>query len=161
MPSKYDSWLQKLGVSEESFSSPGGEEVGGGYEGTSQGEAGYQSSGQVGVGYESPGKGGGGYESPGKDEYDDSAPPTYEGRQQAMQPDCRPVRGKVPGPANHLLCSTHGHVLDVSAKSIIANSVAEYVKLGYGGGKAYGGKVPQGGYGGGKAYGGKDRKSVV
>src|ERR1051326_2258903 len=45
-----------------------------------------------------------------------------------MQPDCRPVRGKVPGPVNHLLCATHGHVLDVNARIIIANSLAEYKK---------------------------------
>jgi len=42
---------------------------------------------------------------------------------QPMQPDCKPVHGKVPGPANHLLCSTHGHVVDVSTYKIIAYSV--------------------------------------
>jgi len=46
----------------------------------------------------------------------------------AMQPDCKPVRGKVPGPANHLLCDTHKHVLDVTAKVIIADSLEEYKK---------------------------------
>jgi len=80
-----------------------------------------------------------------------------------MQTDCYPVHGKVPGPKNHLLCSTHGHVLDVTAGTIIAESVAEYMKRypkkgggQYGGGGKPGyGKPPGGGYGGDKppAYG--------
>lgn len=45
-----------------------------------------------------------------------------------MQKDCKVVRGKVPGPANHVLCGTHGHVLDISAKKIIASSVEDYKK---------------------------------
>ena len=45
-----------------------------------------------------------------------------------MLPDCDPVHGKVPGPANHLLCAKHHHVVDVEAKTIIAHSLAEYVK---------------------------------
>jgi hypothetical protein len=69
-----------------------------------------------------------------------------------MQPDCYPVHGKVPGPQNHLLCSTHGHVLDVSAKVIIANSVDEYKKR-YPYTKGKGGAYGGGGGGGGGAYG--------
>jgi hypothetical protein len=45
-----------------------------------------------------------------------------------MQPDCKIVHGKVPGPENHLLCTTHNHVVDVEAKTIIAHSLAEYMK---------------------------------
>lgn len=45
-----------------------------------------------------------------------------------MLPDCKPVHGKVPGPANHLLCAEHKHVVDVEAKTIIAHSLEEYVK---------------------------------
>jgi hypothetical protein len=79
------------------------------------------------------------------------------GSGQAMQPDCKPVHGKVPGPANHLLCSTHGHVVDVSSKTILANSLQEYIQRypkggGGGGGGAYG-KGGSGGGGGGGAYG--------
>lgn len=45
-----------------------------------------------------------------------------------MKPDCAPVHGKVPGPAEHLLCSKHGHIVDIKAKRIIAKSVDEYKK---------------------------------
>jgi hypothetical protein len=44
----------------------------------------------------------------------------------AMLPDCKPVKGKVPGPAEHLLCATHGHVLDVKERKIIAISLEQY-----------------------------------
>jgi hypothetical protein len=44
----------------------------------------------------------------------------------AMLPDCKPVKGKVPGPAQHLLCATHGHVLDIKEKKIIAISLEQY-----------------------------------
>jgi hypothetical protein len=44
----------------------------------------------------------------------------------AMLPDCKPVKGKVPGPAEHLLCATHGHVLDIKEKKIIAISLEQY-----------------------------------
>src|SRR5262249_24393759 len=44
-----------------------------------------------------------------------------------MLPDCKVVRGKVPGPKHHVLCGTHGHVLDEEAKQIIAHSIGEYV----------------------------------
>jgi len=43
-----------------------------------------------------------------------------------MLADCKPVHGKLHGPENHLLCGTHGHVLDVKAKTIIAHDVKEY-----------------------------------
>lgn len=46
-----------------------------------------------------------------------------------MAPDCKPVHGKVVGPDNHLLCATHGHVIDVKAKTVIANNLDEYKKL--------------------------------
>jgi hypothetical protein len=36
------------------------------------------------------------------------------------------VHGKVPGPAHHLLCKTHGHVLDIKAKTIIAENLDDY-----------------------------------
>src|SRR5262249_6751620 len=47
-----------------------------------------------------------------------------------METDCKPEHGYVPGPRNHLLCSTHGHVVDTNQKMIIANSVAAYLKQG-------------------------------
>jgi hypothetical protein len=47
-----------------------------------------------------------------------------------MEGDCNPVHGQVPGPKNHLFCSTHGHVVDTDQKVIIANSIAAYVKDG-------------------------------
>jgi hypothetical protein len=43
-----------------------------------------------------------------------------------MGPDCEPVRGKVPGPANHMLCRTHGHILDTNTKSVIVHDLDEY-----------------------------------
>lgn len=48
---------------------------------------------------------------------------------QPMLPDCKPIRGKVPGPAEHLLCAKHGHVVDIKTKMIIAHSVDEYKKM--------------------------------
>ncbi|MEJ0046930.1 MAG: hypothetical protein WDN04_13050 [Rhodospirillales bacterium] len=50
------------------------------------------------------------------------------GHANAMQPDCQIVRGKVPGPVNHVLCGTHQHILDTTAKTIIAKDLAEYKK---------------------------------
>jgi hypothetical protein len=50
----------------------------------------------------------------------------------AMLPDCKPIKGKVPGPAEHLLCATHGHVLDVKAKKIIATTLDQYKSQGLG-----------------------------
>jgi hypothetical protein len=47
-----------------------------------------------------------------------------------MESDCKPEHGYVPGPKNHLLCATHGHVVDTDAGTIIAESVASYVKQG-------------------------------
>ena len=48
---------------------------------------------------------------------------------QPMLPDCKIVHGKVRGPANHLLCAKHGHVIDTTAKMIIAHSIDEYEKM--------------------------------
>lgn len=45
-----------------------------------------------------------------------------------MLDDCEVVHDKVRGPENHLLCKTHGHVVDVEAKTVIAHSLAEYEK---------------------------------
>ena len=50
-----------------------------------------------------------------------------------MESDCKPEHGYVPGPKNHLLCATHGHVVDTDQKTIIADSVASYVKDGVAG----------------------------
>jgi hypothetical protein len=47
-----------------------------------------------------------------------------------METDCKPQHGYVPGPKNHLLCATHGHVIDTDAGTIIAESVASYVSQG-------------------------------
>src|SRR5262245_44837977 len=46
------------------------------------------------------------------------SPATNGNGQQAMLPDCMPVKGKVPGPANHLYCCKHHHVVDVTARLI-------------------------------------------
>jgi hypothetical protein len=43
-----------------------------------------------------------------------------------MSPDCEIVRGAVAGPANHVLCRTHDHIIDASAKTVIAHDVEEY-----------------------------------
>jgi len=43
-----------------------------------------------------------------------------------MAADCKPVKGKVKGPLHHQLCATHGHVLDVNAKTIIAKDIKDY-----------------------------------
>jgi hypothetical protein len=48
----------------------------------------------------------------------------------AMGPDCNPVRGHVPGPAEHLLCQTHGHIVDISTGQIIAASLETYKRMG-------------------------------
>jgi hypothetical protein len=77
-----------------------------------------------------------------------------------MWTDCSPVHGKVPGPPEHLLCSKHGHIVDIKKKQIIAKDLYEYKSLypwtpkPYGSGKpSYGGGKPS--YGGGKpSYGG-------
>ena len=47
-----------------------------------------------------------------------------------MEADCKPEHGYVPGPKNHLLCATHGHVVDTDTGNIIAESVAAYLKQG-------------------------------
>lgn len=46
--------------------------------------------------------------------------------QQPMPPDCKLQPNMVDGPANHMLCTAHGHVVDTVAKVIIADSVADY-----------------------------------
>ncbi|HUR46938.1 MAG TPA: hypothetical protein VMZ27_13755 [Candidatus Saccharimonadales bacterium] len=46
-----------------------------------------------------------------------------------MLPDCKIVRGKVPGPANHVLCCTHGHIVDLGTKTIIAANLEHYKQL--------------------------------
>ena len=45
---------------------------------------------------------------------------------QPMSCDCELVRGQVPGPANHVLCSPHGHIVDSTAKLVIAHDLDEY-----------------------------------
>ena len=45
-----------------------------------------------------------------------------------MTDDCKILRGRVPGPAHHVLCATHNHVLDTTAKTIIATSIEDYAK---------------------------------
>jgi ElaB/YqjD/DUF883 family membrane-anchored ribosome-binding protein len=47
-----------------------------------------------------------------------------------LEADCKPEHGYVPGPKNHLLCATHGHVIDTDQGKIIAESVAAYLKQG-------------------------------
>jgi hypothetical protein len=54
--------------------------------------------------------------------------PEYGKLPMDMLPDCVAEKGKLQGPANHLLCSTHGHVLDIKAKKVIAYSPADYRK---------------------------------
>jgi outer membrane protein OmpA-like peptidoglycan-associated protein len=48
---------------------------------------------------------------------------------QPMSPDCQIVRGKVPGPANHVRCGPHGHVLDVNTRTVIAHDLEEYRRM--------------------------------
>jgi hypothetical protein len=48
----------------------------------------------------------------------------------AMMADCVIVRDKVPGPKHHVLCKTHGHVVDEERKQIIAHSLREYIRNG-------------------------------
>lgn len=52
----------------------------------------------------------------------------YASPGQPMGPDCEIVRGKVPGPANHALCGTHGHILDTTAHTVIRHDLDEYKK---------------------------------
>jgi len=64
-------------------------------------------------------------------ELDEPAPTSRRpgGSGAAMTPDCKPVRGYVPGPAEHLLCATHKHIVDVKRGIVIASSLEEYKKL--------------------------------
>lgn len=52
----------------------------------------------------------------------------YASPQQAMSAECEVVRGMVPGPANHVLCRIHGHVLDTTTQAVIASDLADYRK---------------------------------
>src|SRR5262249_21568556 len=45
---------------------------------------------------------------------------------QPMSADCEIERGKVPGPANHVLCATHRHIMDTARRMVIAHSIDEY-----------------------------------
>src|SRR5580765_2886764 len=54
-----------------------------------------------------------------------------------MLPDCKIVRGKVPGPANHVLCATHGHVVDIGTKTVLASSLEQYKRMYGPGGSAH------------------------
>jgi hypothetical protein len=47
---------------------------------------------------------------------------------QPIAPDCEIVHGQVPGPANYVLCGTHGHILDMTSKTVIAHDLDEYKK---------------------------------
>src|SRR5262249_22139403 len=66
-----------------------------------------------------------------------------------MLPDCKIVRGKVPGPANHVLCATHGHVVDIATKTVLASSLEQYKKMYGPGGSQYTPPQSKGGGGGG------------
>jgi hypothetical protein len=47
---------------------------------------------------------------------------------QSMDIDCDP-QGRVPGgPANHVLCRQHGHILDTAEKKVIAKDLDDYKK---------------------------------
>jgi hypothetical protein len=54
-----------------------------------------------------------------------SAPPA-DSLPQPMQPDCKIVRGQVPGPKNFVLCAMHGHILDLDKKLIVARDLKEF-----------------------------------
>lgn len=46
-----------------------------------------------------------------------------------MESDCKPQRGLIPkAPDNIVMCATHGHVLDLAKKQIIANSGIFYLR---------------------------------
>lgn len=46
---------------------------------------------------------------------------------QPMLPDCKVVKGAIPGPDNFVLCSMHGHILDTATKQIVANNLKEFL----------------------------------
>jgi hypothetical protein len=54
--------------------------------------------------------------------------PEYGKLPMDMLADCAAEHGKLKGPAHHVLCRTHGHVLDTKAKKVIAYSPADYRK---------------------------------
>lgn len=45
---------------------------------------------------------------------------------QPMSLDCEAVAGQVPGPANHVLCRPHDHILDLTTQTVIAHDLNEY-----------------------------------
>ena len=45
---------------------------------------------------------------------------------QPMQPDCKVVHNQVPGPANFVLCATHGHILDTDKKQVVAKDLKAF-----------------------------------
>ena len=55
--------------------------------------------------------------------------PAVAGFPQPMAPDCHPVHGKVPGPKNFVLCSTHNHILDTDKNVIVAADVKGFLAL--------------------------------
>jgi hypothetical protein len=61
------------------------------------------------------------------------AGPDSSGLPRPMQADCKVVHNRVPGPENHLLCSTHGHIVDTQSRTIIALDLKDYLKRGLGG----------------------------
>jgi hypothetical protein len=61
-----------------------------------------------------------------------SAAPALSGSPQQMQADCKVVRNRVPGPENHLLCVTHGHIVDTQSRTIIALDLKDYLNRGLG-----------------------------
>jgi hypothetical protein len=56
----------------------------------------------------------------------EGAPAVAQDLPRPMQPDCVPDPGKIDGPKDHVLCKTHGHVLNLRTKMIIANTPAQY-----------------------------------
>jgi hypothetical protein len=61
------------------------------------------------------------------------AAPASGGLPQPMQADCKVVHNRVPGPENHLLCATHGHIVDTQSRTIIARDLEDYLKRGLSG----------------------------
>jgi hypothetical protein len=58
----------------------------------------------------------------------EAAHPEYRPLPMPMLPDCSPEHGHVPGPENHLLCHTHGHIVDIATRQVIAWSVKDYIR---------------------------------
>jgi hypothetical protein len=63
----------------------------------------------------------------GTDQAVDGAPvPQADTLPQPMQPDCKVVRGQVPGPDNFVLCAMHGHILDIDKEVIVAHNLKDF-----------------------------------